>query len=67
VTAHLPAMRDLAGYVYLAQRPQDYVGVLRNLKHLETEEKRRARIELARKNSWDVRFLELEEALWRLL
>ncbi|MBA2781993.1 MAG: hypothetical protein H0T74_03570 [Rubrobacteraceae bacterium] len=67
VTAHLPAMRDLAGYLYLAQRPQDYVGVLRNLKHLETEEKRRARIELARKNSWDVRFLELEEALWRLL
>ncbi|CAA9453409.1 MAG: Glycosyltransferase [uncultured Rubrobacteraceae bacterium] len=67
VTAHLPAMQDLAGYLYLAQRPQDYVGVLRNLKHLETEEKRRARIELARKNSWDIRFLELEEALWRLL
>ena len=30
VTAHLPAMRDLAKYVYLAQRPQDYVGALRN-------------------------------------
>jgi len=34
---------------------------------LETEEKRRARLELARKNSWDVRFRELEEALWRFL
>jgi glycosyltransferase involved in cell wall biosynthesis len=67
VAAHLPAMRDLAGYVYLAQRPEDYVEVLRNLKHLETEEKKRARIELARKNSWDTRFRALEEALWRHL
>ena len=67
VTARLPAMRDLAGHVYLAERPEDYVEVLRNLRGLETEEKRRARLELARKNSWDVRFRELEEALWRLL
>jgi glycosyltransferase involved in cell wall biosynthesis len=65
VAAHLPAMRDLAGYVYLAQRPEDYADVLRNLQCLETEEKRRARIELARKNSWDTRFRTLEEALWR--
>jgi len=67
VAAHLPAMRDLAGHVYLAQRSEDYVEVLRNLKRLETEEKRRARIELARKNSWDTRFRALEEALWRLM
>jgi glycosyltransferase involved in cell wall biosynthesis len=65
VAADLPAMRDLAGYVYIAQRPEDYVDVLRNLQRLETEEKRRARIELARKNSWDTRFRALEEALWR--
>ena len=64
VAAHLPAMRDLAGYVYLAHRKEDYVDVLRNLQSLETEEKRRARIELARKNSWDIRFSELEEVLW---
>jgi glycosyltransferase involved in cell wall biosynthesis len=67
VAAPLPAMQDLAGHVYLAQRPEDYVKVLRNIKGLESEEKRRARIELARANSWDVRFSELEEALWRLL
>jgi glycosyltransferase involved in cell wall biosynthesis len=65
VAADLPAMRDLAGYVYIAQRPEDYVDILRNLQRLETEEKRRARIELARKNSWDTRFRALEEALWR--
>jgi glycosyltransferase involved in cell wall biosynthesis len=64
VAAHLPAMRDLTGHVYLAQKPEDYVDVLRNLQSLETEEKRSARIDLARKNSWDVRFSELEEVLW---
>ena len=67
VAAPLPALQDLAGHVYLARRPEDYVEVLRDLKRLETEKKRRARIELARRNSWDVRFSELEEALWRLL
>ena len=67
VAAHLPAMRDLARHVYLAESPEDYVEVLRNVKGLETEEKRRARIELARKNSWVIRFSELEKALWRLL
>ena len=67
VAAHLPAMRDLAGHLYLAKRPEDYVEVLRNMEGLETEKKRRARLELARKNSWGIRFRELEEALWRLM
>ena len=65
VAAHLPAMLDLAGCVYLAHGPEDYVDVLRNLQRLETEGKRRARIELARKSSWNIRFRALEEALWR--
>jgi glycosyltransferase involved in cell wall biosynthesis len=67
VAAPLPAMRDLAEYVYLAERPEDYVKVLRNLGHNETEERVLARIELARDNSWDVRFGELEEALWHVM
>jgi glycosyltransferase involved in cell wall biosynthesis len=64
VAAPLPAMQDLAGYVYLAQRKEGYVDVLRDLQRLETEEKGRARIELARENAWDIRFSELEEVLW---
>jgi hypothetical protein len=60
-------MRDLGGYVYLAERPEDYLAVLRNLQELETAEKQRARIALARQNSWDIRFAELEQALWRLM
>jgi glycosyltransferase involved in cell wall biosynthesis len=67
VAGNLPAMRDLDGHVYLAARPEDYVAVLRNLQKLETAEKQRARIALARKNSWDTRFAELEQALWRLM
>jgi glycosyltransferase involved in cell wall biosynthesis len=67
VAAPLPALKDLAGHVYLAKRPGDYVEVLRNLEELETQEKRRARIELARENSWEARFEEIEESLCRLL
>jgi glycosyltransferase involved in cell wall biosynthesis len=67
VAAPLPALEALAGYVYLAKRPGDYAEVLRDLQELETEEKRRARVELARKNSWEARFEGIEEALWRLL
>ena len=67
VAAPLPAMKKLAGYVYVAQEPEAYVEVLRSLDGLETEDRARARIELARKNSWDARFGEIEEALWHSL
>jgi glycosyltransferase involved in cell wall biosynthesis len=67
VAARLPALEELAGHVYLTGRSEDYVEVLRNLEGLETGEKRRARIELACKNSWEARFREIEEALWRVL
>jgi glycosyltransferase involved in cell wall biosynthesis len=67
VAAPLPALEELTGFVYLAEAPEDYVEVLRSMGDLETNEKRRARIELARKNSWEARFREIEEALWRAL
>jgi glycosyltransferase involved in cell wall biosynthesis len=67
VAAPLPAMRDLSDHVYLAEKPRDYVEILRNLADSETEERMRARVGLARENSWDVRFGELEEALWHAL
>ena len=67
VAAPLPALEELAGHVYLANKPEDYVNILRSLGELETEEKARARIELARRNSWEARFKEIEESLWRAL
>jgi glycosyltransferase involved in cell wall biosynthesis len=67
VASPLPALEELAGHVYLAREPEEFVDVLRNLEDFETGEKTRARIELARGNSWERRFGEIEEALWRVL
>jgi glycosyltransferase involved in cell wall biosynthesis len=67
VAARIPALEELAGHVYLAEEPEDYVEVLQSLEKLESDEKARARIKLARKNSWEVRFRGIEEALWRVL
>ena len=67
VATPLPAMVDLEEHVYIAQGPEGFVEVLRNLAQEETEDKVRARVEVARRNSWEARFRELEEALWRKL
>jgi glycosyltransferase involved in cell wall biosynthesis len=67
VAAPLPALEEFAGLVYLARAPEDYVELLRGLGDLETNAKRRGRIELARANSWEARFGQIEEALWRVL
>jgi len=67
VASRLPAMEDLGRYVYLAERPEDYVRILRSLWDDETEDKVKAGIELSRKNSWNARFGELEEVLWRIM
>lgn len=67
VATPLPAMLDLGEHVYLAKGPEEFVNVLRNLPEKETEERVRARIEVARRNSWEVRFEELEGALWSKL
>ncbi len=67
VASPLPALKALDGPVYLADRPEAFVEVLGNLEVLETETKVRERIALARQNSWDARFAEIEERLWRAL
>lgn len=63
VSAPLPSMADLEGYVYLAEGPDEFVKTLRELERSETLEKRRARVDLARANSWEARFEELETRL----
>jgi glycosyltransferase involved in cell wall biosynthesis len=67
VAAPLPAIRELGGHVYLAGRPEDYVETLRRLGELETEEKARQRISLARENSWETRFAQIEGEIRRAL
>jgi glycosyltransferase involved in cell wall biosynthesis len=67
VAAPLPALEELGEYVYLAERPEDYVRTLQRLWDAGTEAKVRAGVELACENSWDARFSELEGAIWRAL
>ena len=67
VATPLPAMMDLRKHVYLAESPEGFVDVLRNLPGTETEERVHARIEVARRNSWEARFAEFEGALWSKL
>lgn len=67
VSTPLPAMVDLGESVYLAEGAEGFVNTLRGLPKKETEEKVRARVEVARRNSWEARFRELEETLWRAL
>ena len=63
VASPLPALEDLAGHVYLADGPEGFVEVLRNLPKTETDERVRARVRLARENSWPVRFREIEASI----
>jgi glycosyltransferase involved in cell wall biosynthesis len=63
VASPLPALEDLSGHVYLADGPEGFVEVLRNLPETETDERVRARVRVARENSWPVRFREIEASI----
>ena len=65
VATPLPELEALSDHVYLAEGPEGFLEVLGRLPGAETEAKRRARIELARENSWEARFRAMEEAMWR--
>ena len=67
VASPLPALREIGDHLYLAGGPKEFVSMLKDLKSLETEEKVGARVDLARKNSWDARFEEIEGKLWDAL
>lgn len=64
VASPLSALKEIGDHVYLAGAPEEFVETLKSLKSLETEEKVRLRVDLAQKNSWAVRFEEIEEKLW---
>ncbi|MDQ4064167.1 MAG: glycosyltransferase [Actinomycetota bacterium] len=63
VATPLPELERFGEHVYLAEGAEGLAEVLRGLPRLETEEKVRARIELARENSWDARFAAMEKAI----
>ena len=65
VASPLPSLAALGDLVYLAESPEEFVRTLRSLPALETEDRIRKRISAARQNSWEARFAEIEEELWR--
>ncbi|MBA4115612.1 MAG: glycosyltransferase [Rubrobacter sp.] len=67
VATPLPELERFGEHVYLAEGTEGLAEVLRGLPRLETEEKVRARIELARENSWDARFGDMEKEIRRKL
>ena len=67
VATPLPELRHFEGHVYLAEGAEGFAEVLRRLSRLETGERVRARIELARENSWEARFQAIEKEIRREL
>lgn len=67
VATPLPELERFGGHVYVAEGAEGFTEVLRRLPQLESEEKARARIELARENSWEARFSAIEQEIWRKL
>ena len=65
VASPLPSLSDLEGHVYLADGPGGFVETLRKIPEMETKDRVRARVEAARANSWEARFREIEDSLWR--
>ncbi len=67
IATPLPDLERLGGHVYLGDGAEEFVGILGRLHESETPERRLARIELARENSWEARFAKFEEILWENL
>lgn len=68
ISVPLPDLQgDLSRYIYLASGAAEFTDVLRRLPELETREKVRSRLALARQNSWESRLSVVSEELGRLL
>lgn len=67
VATPLPELGHFEGHVYLAEGTEGFAEILGRLPWIETEERVRARIELARENSWEARFQAIEKEIRRNL
>ena len=66
ISSRLPALVELENHIYTAGTLQDFVETLRRLGATETARRVRDRISLARANSWEARFAEIESRLQAL-
>jgi len=67
VATPLPELKRMEGHVYLAEGAEGFAEVLRDLPRLESGEAVRARLRLARENSWEARFADIEKEIRRKL
>ncbi len=67
VATPLPELRHFEGHVYLAEGAEGFAEILGRLPWIETKERVRARIDLARENSWEARFQAIEKEIRRNL
>jgi glycosyltransferase involved in cell wall biosynthesis len=67
VATPLPELERFGEHVYVAKGAEGFTEVLRRLPQLESGEKVRTRIELARENSWEARFAVIEKEIRRKL
>ena len=67
VATPLPELERLGEHVYLADGVEGFADILRRLPRLDTRERTRARIEVARKNCWEARFAAIEQEIQRKL
>lgn len=63
VATPLPDLLPFGNLLYLAKDVRGFLDALGNLPDLETEARVEARVEFARKNSWEARFDAIREAL----
>ena len=68
IATPLPDLQgELSNHIYLANNAEEFVNVLRRLPELETQEKVRSRLALARENSWESRLGTVSRELERVL
>lgn len=56
IVTPLPVFSEYKEFATIAKTPEEFVRAIKNIKNIETNERRKKRIALARENSWDNRF-----------
>lgn len=63
VTVDMPGIRDFAGVVEVARKPEEFVPCIERALREETPEKKAERLNWARENSWESRVRVMEEKI----
>ncbi len=59
----MPGIRDFAGVVEVARKPEEFVPCIERALREETPEKKAERLKRARENSWESRVRVMEEKI----